>query len=214
MTLSIIINKWISNNQNKHLCACGCGQYIKILKQHHWERIPKYIRGHGIHGNQIRGGKLNGMYGYKFNKAQRESQGKFHKNKTYEEAYGKKKAKEIKAKLSLAQKIRFQDPKNRLKMRRFKRANGRWQNGISRLPYSYEFPEIAKIIRKRDNYECQICHKTQANNRNKLPVHHINYNKQDDRESNLITLCENCHNKTNGNRDYWYAYFTYIMEKR
>ena len=46
----------------------------------------------------------------------------------------------------------------------------------------------------------------------KLDVHHIDYNKQNCKENNLISLCQNCHITTNGNRDFWFAYYTYIME--
>jgi len=41
-------------------------------------------------------------------------------------------------------------------------------------------------------------------------IHHIDYNKFNCESSNLITLCLKCHLSTNGNRDYWYAYFRYI----
>ena len=57
-------------------------------------------------------------------------------------------------------------------------------------------------IRKRDNYTCQICNKPfDALN---TDVHHINYNKNDCSELNLITLCEFCHDRTNKNRHVWY----------
>lgn len=78
--------------------------------------------------------------------------------------------------------------------------------GIDR-EYPIEFKSIRLKIRKRDNYIC-ICCKKYGNE-----VHHINYNKQNCQESNLITLCSKCHRKTNFNRDYWYAYFTYLTEK-
>ena len=201
------IDKWIKKNQNKHLCTCGCGQHIKILRQHHWQGIPQYITGHGSSGKSNKG-KKNGMYGYNFSKKQRKQQGRFHKNKTYEEIYGKEQAKEIKIKMKLAQQKRYLDPKERLKGRNFGANNGMWQNGISKLPYTYNFNKIAEQIRKRDKYRCQICNKKQ--NKRALSVHHINYNKQDNREINLITLCIVCHNSTNGNRDYWFAYFCYL----
>ena len=33
------------------------------------------------------------------------------------------------------------------------------------------------------------------------------------KKTNLITLCDKCHGITNGNRDYWYAYFMYITNQ-
>jgi len=82
-----------------------------------------------------------------------------------------------------------------------------WLGGISFDPYSLDWTnELREQIRKRDNYTCQLCHK-KGNT-----VHHIDYNKQNCKEDNLITLCRRCHNKTSANRDYWFAYFTYLME--
>jgi hypothetical protein len=70
--------------------------------------------------------------------------------------------------------------------------------------YPIEFNIILKeFIRQRDNYECQLCHEIG------IEVHHIDYNKCNCKEDNLITLCLKCHRKTNFKRDYWYAYFVY-----
>lgn len=40
-----------------------------------------------------------------------------------------------------------------------------------------------------------------------LSVHHINYNKYDQTEDNLISLCKSCHTKTNFSREDWTIYF-------
>lgn len=40
-----------------------------------------------------------------------------------------------------------------------------------------------------------------------LTVHHIDYDKYNCNEQNLITLCRSCHPKTNFNRDYWKLFF-------
>ena len=74
--------------------------------------------------------------------------------------------------------------------------------------YPAKFYYIRINILKRDNYKCKLCHKGGNT------VHHIDYNKQNNRKENLIILCPKCHTKTNTNRDYWFAYFTYIMEHR
>jgi len=85
-------------------------------------------------------------------------------------------------------------------------------DGTSRSPYCREFNKKLKIqIRKRDNCNCQICGKNK-NNIRKNSIHHIDYNKENCKDSNLISLCTSCHSKTNFNRDYWYAYCTYLME--
>lgn len=59
-------------------------------------------------------------------------------------------------------------------------------------------------IRYRDNYKCQICGCHEVENCRKLDVHHIDYNKKNLKENNLISLCLRCHMKTNFNREYWY----------
>ena len=38
-------------------------------------------------------------------------------------------------------------------------------------------------------------------------VHHIDYDKNNNQESNLITLCHKCNLKINKNRVYWSNYF-------
>lgn len=84
--------------------------------------------------------------------------------------------------------------------------NPQYIDGKGHLPYNKNFPQIRIKILKRDSNTCQVCHK-KGNQ-----VHHIDYNQKNDDAHNLITLCIKCHTKTNTNRDYWYSYFTYIME--
>jgi len=90
--------------------------------------------------------------------------------------------------------------------------NPNWHGGIAYLPYSSDWSrELKNRIRKRDNYTCLIC---EIKSNNSLSVHHIDYNKENCKEDNLITMCKSCHGQTNGNRDYWYAYCSYLMENR
>lgn len=96
--------------------------------------------------------------------------------------------------------------------------NPNWRGGISKFPYSFKFTiELKEIIRQRDNFTCQYCGMTEEEHLKKynkiLYVHHIDYDKENCKEDNLITLCSICNSKVNYNRDYYYAYFTYIMEK-
>ena len=77
--------------------------------------------------------------------------------------------------------------------------------------YSQEFRNIRESIRDRDNHKCQCCHKIEEELNETLAVHHIDYNKQNCEDTNLISLCNSCHSKTNTNRDYWFAYFTEII---
>ena len=87
--------------------------------------------------------------------------------------------------------------------------NGRWMGGKSFEPYSLEWTsELRTIIRKRDGFQCQICLK------NGFCVHHIDYNKKNCNNNNLITLCRKCHPKTNHNREAWIKYFDQLIESR
>lgn len=93
-----------------------------------------------------------------------------------------------------------------------------WQGGLSKLGYPYYFNSLLKrTIRNRDNRTCQCCDLKEDNHfkgtKNiDLTVHHIDYNKENCKENNLITLCWKCNIKVNFNRDYWYAYFCYILD--
>jgi len=83
-----------------------------------------------------------------------------------------------------------------------------WLGGISFEPYGVEFNnKLKEKIRERDNYCCQECHQTQKELGYKLPVHHIDYNKKNNQEDNLISLCRNCHAQTGFNRGDWENYF-------
>jgi len=88
--------------------------------------------------------------------------------------------------------------------------NGGFVHGKGGRKYPKEFDKkLKRKIFERDNYTCQKCYIYPCND---LTVHHIDYNKQNNKENNLITLCRKCNLKVNANRDYWYAYFTYIIE--
>ena len=50
---------------------------------------------------------------------------------------------------------------------------------------------LKRLVRQRDRYLCQLCGKPES-----LDVHHINYDKMDNRPDNLVTLCRSCHMKT------------------
>lgn len=89
-----------------------------------------------------------------------------------------------------------------------------WQGGISFEPYGPEFnEELKEQIRKRDNYRCQECFRhqdelfTETGKRYKLIVHHIDYNKTNNKPKNLNSLCRGCHLQTNFSREDWTKYF-------
>ncbi|MFA5014816.1 MAG: HNH endonuclease signature motif containing protein [Actinomycetota bacterium] len=84
--------------------------------------------------------------------------------------------------------------------------NNFWQGGKSFEPYTIDWTEtLRRSIRERDHYTCQIC------GREGYPIHHKDYDKKNCNPENLITLCNNCHSKTNGNRKYWINYFLKLI---
>ena len=86
-----------------------------------------------------------------------------------------------------------------------------WQNGKSFEEYPIEFKQIKKSILERDNYKCQYPGCIEIHDR--LHVHHIDYNKQNNDPENLITLCNSCHSKTIGKnkRNYYTEFYQNIM---
>ena len=92
------------------------------------------------------------------------------------------------------------------------------QNKPSMLPFcvykNFTYPEwynteIRNSIRERDNHRCLLC-KEQGTNRT-LVVHHIDYDKRNCKEHNLVALCIECHNRTNYNRLHWFNMFYKYM---
>jgi len=93
-----------------------------------------------------------------------------------------------------------------------KEKNGNWKGGVMNLPYSIEFRSSLKnFIRTRDHNTCQLCRKTKVEEGKNLAVHHINYDKEDSFELNLISLCSSCNGKVNNNKKMWEDYFTFWL---
>ena len=87
--------------------------------------------------------------------------------------------------------------------------NPNWNNGSSFEPYPLGWNKTFKEqIRYRDGYKCQLCGVSEVENIRKLSIHHIDYDKNNLNEENLISLCQSCHGKTNFNRSYWLSFFT------
>ena len=72
--------------------------------------------------------------------------------------------------------------------------------------YSPVWPELRKLIYKRDNYQCQECG-VHCHNDKKIQCHHIDYDTLNNDPFNLITLCASCHGKTNFRRENWINHY-------
>ena len=89
------------------------------------------------------------------------------------------------------------------------KGNTPWNKLEFRIPYPYEFNnQLKEQIRQRDNYECQLCFINQEEMNERLIVHHIDFDKNNNSEFNLISLCRSCHGKINcANKMIWIRFF-------
>lgn len=86
--------------------------------------------------------------------------------------------------------------------------NPSWAGGIA-VKYGRGFtPYLKNKIKERDGYICQLCFKNPK--KVTLAIHHIDYDKENCKTENLITLCVGCNCKVNFGRSYWKNYFKQI----
>jgi hypothetical protein len=91
--------------------------------------------------------------------------------------------------------------------------NPAWIGGLSYEPYTAEFsPALKRAIRERDGFTCQLCFAPE--NGRKHTAHHIDYDKKNSCEANLITLCLSCNSRVNKSRAFWTRHFQGRTEAR
>lgn len=90
--------------------------------------------------------------------------------------------------------------------------NPNWAGGASRLPYVWNFAAISKGVIARDGAQCQNpnCRGTDP----RMTTHHIDYDKQNNFQSNLIALCSACNSKANFGRDYWQHFYAELIKRK
>jgi len=92
-------------------------------------------------------------------------------------------------------------------------------NGIpySQNEYPKEFYYIRESIRRRDKYKCQNCGMTEKEHLivwgKRLTIHHIDYNKKNCKNNNLISVCFLCNIQANSKRTYWQEFYTKIISQ-
>jgi len=123
---------------------------------------------------------------------------------------------EVKKKLSRERSIFFRGQNNPM-FGKYGCLNPMWKGGLSKMPYAFEFTDKLKYqIRQRDGFVCKLCGLSEHQHRRlyyrNLSVHHIDYNKLDCKENNLITLCQKCHARVNFERKYWTRFFSKIIK--
>lgn len=129
--------------------------------------------------------------------------------------YGRTHTEEVREKLrkaNLGKQISLESRRNmsiaKKKLNRFGPESTNWMGGLSFLPYTYEFNnKLKNKIKKRDNYRCQLCNDITFTKNNPLSVHHIDYDKTNCNEDNLIALCRFCNSSVNKNREDWTRFF-------
>ena len=90
-----------------------------------------------------------------------------------------------------------------------------WQGGKSFEKYGVDFDNVLKeLVRKRDEHTCQECQFTEKQLGYKLNIHHIDYDKRNNKMNNLISLCNNCHSQSNYSRDDWVKYYMNKIKKQ
>jgi radical SAM superfamily enzyme YgiQ (UPF0313 family) len=88
--------------------------------------------------------------------------------------------------------------------------HSRWAGGLSRYPWPLKFNDFLKRrIRKRDDETCQECGVKAG-----LTVHHVDYDKDNCDDCNLITLCRRCNSRANANRHQWQAKYSARLSAR
>jgi len=91
--------------------------------------------------------------------------------------------------------------------------NPNWKGGISCEPYCQDWTkEYKEDIKMRDGNKClnPYCNTF----KNKLVIHHIDYNKKNCHLSNLITVCNSCNSKANTDREWHEAWYSAIIKNR
>ena len=132
---------------------------------------------------------------------------------------------EYRTKVTASLKGRIQTPETRAKIsaknKLWKHALGskasNWQGGKSFEPYSVQFNQkLREEVRQRDNKTCQLCGITSKEQGHALDVHHWDYDKSRGDPYYFISLCHNCHSKTQGKsvREYYENLFRQLMQER
>ena len=204
-------DEFIEKNTNKHLCKCGCGEYIKILRSHYNDGIPDYVHGHYTR-------VYNPSTDIDVNMKQSEAAYRRYEKESEREKssvaqlirYGKTGAK---AAQRLVNQKTWDDTTDEDRMIRGKHVSAtkqgitydEWETHASKYPYCPDFNEDCRES-NRDKYD-RICFLTglpEEENRYKdgkqikLSVHHVDMDKGqgcNGKRWKLVPLCLEWHGK-------------------
>lgn len=185
------------------LCTCGCGGWTnpgrKFIKGHTW-----IGRNHSKEAKKKISKNAKGNKGRKFNEEHRERI-----SKALMGIVRGSLSQEHREKISAANKGRIIKWRDKLTGEN----HWNWKGGKSFEPYPTGFnPLLKDYIKERDDHQCQnpYCYMKGII----LNIHHVDYNKENIEEENLITLCAGCNTRANYNKEYWQELYSKIMEKK
>ncbi len=95
--------------------------------------------------------------------------------------------------------------------------NGRYVHGQADLPYPMGFTtRLKRHVRDRHDGKCALCGSDEVGNgKRAMDVHHIDYNKENLDQWNLVPLCRVCHGKMHGSapsRKEWSAKLLRLLD--
>lgn len=109
--------------------------------------------------------------------------------------YGKKHSSETKKKLFIQKK-----DENNPMFNATQESNPNWKGGKSEYGVRWA-DRLKRKIKERDNYKCQ--YKLCKNKSKRIVIHHKDFNKKNNDDFNLITVCSSCHNLIHKRRLLW-----------
>ena len=136
--------------------------------------------------------------------------------------FGKHHSKKARRKISESLQDPSEETRNKISLHRIGKCcgedNPNWNGGSSFLPYCEKFnKEFKERVRAFFEYKCVECGKTQLENKKKLHVHHVNYDKMvccNDIKPIFVALFTPHHAKANYNREYWEEHFIEIINEK
>lgn len=83
--------------------------------------------------------------------------------------------------------------------------NPRWLGGITEHLYPDDFnDDLKNQVKKRFGHKCAICGMSEEESLDKmgksLAIHHIDFNKENNKLNNLVPLCFHCHGRITATR--------------
>jgi 5-methylcytosine-specific restriction endonuclease McrA len=92
-----------------------------------------------------------------------------------------------------------------------RRYNIKWvaDRKLVHMPYTSAFYNLdyRYIILEEQQQICLICGTKIEDYDGVFQLHHIDYDKQNDKRENLVFLCNSCHTKTGYDREKWMGFF-------